>query len=70
MNGPGVSGIWIWSALRGLHCSNTIPKWVEHQDEWKEWIFVFGFVLCYSVELIAGWLLDVCFHARLVGLFR
>ena len=27
-------------------------------------IFVFGFVLATAVELIAGWLLDVCFHAR------
>ena len=27
-------------------------------------IFVFGFVLATLVELIAGWLLDVCFHAR------
>ncbi len=27
-------------------------------------IFIFGFVLATLVELIAGWLLDVCFHAR------
>ena len=27
-------------------------------------IFVFGIVLATAVELVAGWLLDVCFHAR------
>ena len=27
-------------------------------------IFLFGIVLATAVELIAGWLLDICFHAR------
>ena len=27
-------------------------------------LFVFGVILATAVELIAGWLLDVCFHAR------
>lgn len=27
-------------------------------------IFLFGVILATAVELIAGWLLDVCFHAR------
>ena len=27
-------------------------------------IFLFGIVLATAVELVAGWLLDVCFHAR------
>ncbi len=27
-------------------------------------IFLFGVILATVVELIAGWLLDVCFHAR------
>ena len=27
-------------------------------------IFLFGIILATAVELIAGWLLDVCFHAR------
>ena len=27
-------------------------------------LFIFGVILATAVELIAGWLLDVCFHAR------
>ena len=27
-------------------------------------LFLFGIILATAVELIAGWLLDVCFHAR------
>ena len=30
----------------------------------EEMIFLFGVILATVVELIAGWLLDVCFHAR------
>lgn len=41
---------------------NTIQSGGHQMSEGM--IFVFGFVLATAVELIAGWLLDVCFHAR------
>lgn len=43
----------------GLELSGT-------QGDWQSdvLLFLFGFVLATAVELIAGWLLNVCFHMR------
>ena len=61
LNGPvcPVDGFGVLSVFALL---NTIQSGGHVMSEGM--IFVFGFVLATLVELIAGWLLDVCFHAR------
>lgn len=61
LNGPlcpvyGFGVLAVFSMLNGIESSGY-----ELGDFM---VFVFGVVLATSVELIAGWLLDVCFHAR------
>ena len=59
----GLPGIWIWGAFCFCLCFNTNSGSGGRQMS-DGMIFVFGIVLATAVELVAGWLLDVCFHAR------
>ena len=61
LNGP-VCPVYGFGALSVFALLNTIQSGGHQMSEGM--IFVFGFVLATAVELIAGWLLDVCFHAR------
>jgi uncharacterized membrane protein len=63
LNGPvcpvyGFGMIGMLLMLKGLH-----PTGVTEQTNVAE-LFVLGMVLCSAIELFAGWLLDVLFHAR------
>jgi len=61
LNGP-VCPVYGFGVLSVFALLNTIQSGGHVMSEGM--IFVFGFVLATLVELIAGWLLDVCFHAR------
>lgn len=61
LNGP-VCPVYGFGVLSVFALLNTIQSGGHQMSEGM--IFVFGFVLATAVELIAGWLLDVCFHAR------
>ena len=61
LNGP-VCPVYGFGVLSVFALLNTIQSGGLVMSEGM--IFVFGFVLATLVELIAGWLLDVCFHAR------
>ena len=61
LNGP-VCPVYGFGVLSVFALLNTIQSSGHVMSEGM--IFVFGFVLATLVELIAGWLLDVCFHAR------
>ena len=61
LNGP-VCPVYGFGVLSVFAMLNTIQSGGHQMSEGM--IFVFGFVLATAVELIAGWLLDVCFHAR------
>ena len=64
LNGP-VCPVYGFGVLSVFALLNTIQSGGHQMSEGM--IFVFGFVLATAVELIAGWLLDVCFHARWCG---
>ena len=61
LNGP-VCPVYGFGVLSVFALLNTIQSGGHQMSEGM--IFVVGFVLATAVELIAGWLLDVCFHAR------
>ena len=61
LNGP-VCPVYGFGVLSVFALLNTIQSGGHQMSEGM--IFVFGFVLATAVELIAGWMLDVCFHAR------
>ena len=67
LNGP-VCPVYGFGVLSVFALLNTIQSGGHQMSEGM--IFVFGFVLATAVELIAGWLLDVCFHARWWDSFR
>lgn len=61
LQGP-VCPVYGFGVLSVFALLNTIQSGGNQMSEGM--IFVFGFILATLVELIAGWLLDVCFHAR------
>ena len=61
LNGP-VCPVYGFGVLSVFALLNTIQSGGHVMNEGM--IFLFGVVLATVVELIAGWLLDVCFHAR------
>ena len=61
LNGP-VCPVYGFGVLSVFALLNTIQSGGHVMNEGM--IFLFGVVLATAVELIAGWLLDVCFHAR------
>ena len=61
LNGP-VCPVYGFGVLSVFAMINTLQSSGYQMSDGM--IFVFGVVLATVVELIAGWLLDVCFHAR------
>ena len=61
LNGP-VCPVYGFGVLSVFAMINTLQNSGYQMSE--EMIFLFGVILATVVELIAGWLLDVCFHAR------
>ena len=61
LNGP-VCPVYGFGVLSVFALLNTIQSGGHVMSEGM--IFLFGVILATVVELIAGWLLDVCFHAR------
>ena len=66
LNGP-VCPVYGFGVLSVFALLNTIQGSGRQMSDGM--IFVFGIVLATAVELVAGWLLDVCFR-KMVGLFR
>ena len=64
LNGP-VCPVYGFGVLSVFALLNTIQGSGRQMSDGM--IFVFGIVLATAVELVAGWLLDVC---KMVGLFR
>ena len=63
LNGP-VCPVYGFGMLSVLALVGMIPAQVQGRTMGDVWIFVMGTLLATAVELIAGWLLDVIFHAR------
>ena len=61
LNGP-VCPVYGFGVLSVFAMINTLQNSGYQMSE--EMIFLFGVILATVVELIAGWMLDVCFHAR------
>ena len=61
LNGP-VCPVYGFGVLSVFAMINTLQNSGYQMSEGM--IFLFGVILATVVELIAGWLLDVCFHAR------
>ena len=61
LNGP-VCPVYGFGVLSVFAMLNTIQSGGYQMND--AMIFLFGIILATAVELIAGWLLDVCFHAR------
>ena len=61
LNGP-VCPVYGFGVLSVFAMLNTIQSGGHQMND--AMIFLFGIILATAVELIAGWLLDVCFHAR------
>lgn len=61
LNGP-VCPVYGFGVLSVFAMINTIQSGGRQMSDVM--LFIFGIVLATAVELIAGWLLDVCFHAR------
>ena len=61
LNGP-VCPVYGFGVLSVFAMLNTIQSGGHQMN--NAMIFLFGIILATAVELIAGWLLDVCFHAR------
>ena len=61
LNGP-VCPVYGFGVLSVFAMINTIQSSGYQMSDGI--IFLFGVILATVVELIAGWLLDVCFHAR------
>ena len=61
LNGP-VCPVYGFGVLSVFAMINTLQSSGYQMSEGL--IFLFGVILATVVELIAGWMLDVCFHAR------
>ena len=61
LNGP-VCPVYGFGVLSVFALINTLQSGGRQMSDVM--LFVFGVILATAVELIAGWLLDVCFHAR------
>lgn len=61
LNGP-VCPVYGFGVLSVFAMINTLQSSGQQMSDGM--IFLFGVILATVVELIAGWLLDVCFHAR------
>ena len=61
LNGP-VCPVYGFGVLSVFALINTLQSSGRQMSDVM--LFVFGVILATAVELIAGWLLDVCFHAR------
>ena len=61
LNGP-VCPVYGFGVLSVFAMINTLQSSGYQMSDGM--IFLFGIILATVVELIAGWLLDVCFHAR------
>ena len=61
LNGP-VCPVYGFGVLAVFAMINTLQSSGYQMSDGM--IFLFGIILATVVELIAGWLLDVCFHAR------
>ena len=61
LNGP-VCPVYGFGVLSVFAMINTLQSSGHQMSDGM--IFLFGVILATVVELIAGWLLDVCFHAR------
>ena len=61
LNGP-VCPVYGFGVLSVFAMINTLQSSGYQMSEGM--IFLFGVILATVVELIAGWMLDVCFHAR------
>lgn len=61
LNGP-VCPVYGFGVLSVFAMINTLQSNGYQMSDGM--IFLFGIILATVVELIAGWLLDVCFHAR------
>ena len=61
LNGP-VCPVYGFGVLSVFALINTLQSGGRQMSDVM--LFVFGVILAKAVELIAGWLLDVCFHAR------
>ena len=61
LNGP-VCPVYGFGVLSVFAMLNTLQSGGHQMGDGM--IFIFGIVLATAVELVAGWLLDVCFHAR------
>ena len=61
LNGP-VCPVYGFGVLSVFAMINTLQSSGHQMNDGM--IFLFGVILATVVELIAGWLLDVCFHAR------
>ena len=61
LNGP-VCPVYGFGVLSVFSMINTLQSSGYQMSEGM--IFLFGVILATVVELIAGWMLDVCFHAR------
>ena len=61
LNGP-VCPVYGFGVLSVFAMINTLQSSGYQMSDGM--IFLFGIILATIVELIAGWLLDVCFHAR------
>lgn len=60
LNGP-VCPVYGFGMVTILALQNMLP---HSSSQSTGSLFLLGFVFCTLIELIAGWLLDVCFHAR------
>ena len=61
LNGP-VCPVYGFGVISVFAMINTLQSSGYQMSDGM--IFIFGVILATVVELIAGWLLDVCFHAR------
>ena len=61
LNGP-VCPVYGFGVLSVFALINTLQSGGRQMSDVM--LFIFGVILATAVELIAGWLLDVCFHAR------
>ena len=61
LNGP-VCPVYGFGVISVFAMINTLQSSGHQMSDGM--IFLFGVILATVVELIAGWLLDVCFHAR------
>lgn len=61
LNGP-VCPVYGFGVLSVFACINLLETYQNPLNDFL--VFIFGVVLATLIELVAGWLLDICFHAR------